>query len=285
MNKLAIIGGSGLYKIDDLDIIAEHKIDTPFGTPSAPVVEGKFTGAEDSILFLPRHGLGHAFTPSEINYRANIWALKSLGARKIIGFSAIGSLRKEIKPGDIALISQYFDHTRGLREYSFFGSGVIAHVSTARPACPALTDDILSAAKEVGIEMHTDKAYGCVEGPRLGTQIESHFLRGAGCDVVGMTNVPEAFLAREAQMGYCTIGIATDYDCWLDDPDQHAQADEMLQLYFANIDRVKTLVRALATKPLSQTPDWITTALTHSIITPPDTINDENKTWLSILQK
>ncbi len=284
MEHLGIIGGTGLYKIGDLEIVKEHDIDTPFGKPSAPIVEGKFKNS-DPLFFLPRHGINHSLLPSEVNYRANIFALKSLGGRRVVSVSATGSLRKEIKPGDMTLVNQYFDHTRGKRDSTFFGRGVVAHISTAQPACPALSDDILTAASEAGLNLHSEKTYACVEGPRLGTRAESLFLRQSGCDVVGMTNLPEAFLAREAQMAYCTVAIATDYDCWLDDPDQHAQADEIMTLYFANIEKVKSLVRALAAVKESPTPEWIKGCLKHSLITPPDQIPEEHKQWLNILQK
>lgn len=284
VNHLGIIGGTGLYKIDDLEIINEHDVDTPFGKPSAPVIEGKFSDAAP-LFFLPRHGLGHSLLPSEVNYRANIFALKSLGVRRVVSVSATGSLREEIKPGDMALMNQYFDHTKGKREASFFGRGIVAHISTAQPACPALSGDIMAAAKQAVLTLHTAKTYACVEGPRLGTRAESLFLRQAGCDVVGMTNLPEAFLAREAQMAYCTIAIATDYDCWLEDPAQHAQADEIMKLYFANIEKVKSLVRALASVQSSPTPEWISDCLKYSIITPIDKIPKEQEEWLTILRR
>ena len=235
MSKLAIIGGTELYQVDALTIINEHDVATPFGIPSAPIIEGRFGQAKSTFLFLPRHGRSHEYLPSEVNYRANIFALKRLGARRVLSVSATGSLNQNITPGSLALVDQYFDHTRGQRPYSFFGDGVIAHISTARPACPALTHDVFSAARAQGLDMHTGMTYACVEGPRLGTRIESLFLRNIGCDLVGMTNVPEAFLAREAQMAYCTLAIATDYDCWLEDPNQHAQADEIIKLYKNNI--------------------------------------------------
>ena len=281
---LGIIGGTGLYQVDGLTVIKQHNIDTPFGPPSAPITEGAF-GDGRRLCFLPRHGESHGFIPSEINYRANIWALKSIGVRRVVSVSATGSLRQEIKPGDMVLVSQYFDHTRGLRDYSFFGRGVVAHVSTARPSCPALSEDIVKAAQNSKLALHENKTYACVEGPRLGTAAESHFLRSANCDIVGMTNVPEAFLAREAQMAYATLGIATDYDCWLDDPDQHVNASDIIKLYMENIDKVKTLIRNLAALEPTKTPGWITDALSQSIITPHDKIPSQHLDWLSVLLK
>jgi len=280
---LGIIGGSGLYALDELDIIATHDIDTPFGKPSAPITEGKI--GENSALFLPRHGKNHEFLPSEVNFRANIWALKKRGARTILSVSASGSLQEEIPPGDMVLCDQYFDHTRGLRAYSFFGEGLTGHISTARPACPALTDDVFNAAKEIGITLHRDKTYACVEGPRLGTKAESLFLRGpAGCDVVGMTNVPEVFLAREAQMGYVTLAIATDYDCWHEDPDEHVNMEAVFEVYYENIGKVKKLIVKLLETGISETPDFIRTALEGSIITPDERLTQAQKDWLAVLR-
>lgn len=280
---LAIIGGSGLYALDDLEIVAEHNIDTPFGKPSAPVVEGKAFGT--SVLFLPRHGRNHEFLPSEVNFRANIYALKKLGATTVLSISASGSLKEEIKPGDLALASQYFDHTRGFRKNSFFGEGVTAHISTAEPTCPVLAQDVLNTAKSLGIPMHSEKTYACVEGPRLGTKAESFFLRGAaGCDIVGMTNVPEAFLAREAQMGYVTLAIATDYDCWHDDPDAHVNVEAVFEVYYENIGKIKTLISKLLETGISETPEKIRTALNGAVMTPEERLSAEQKEFLSVLR-
>ncbi|PCI55877.1 MAG: 5'-methylthioadenosine phosphorylase [Alphaproteobacteria bacterium] len=280
---LAIIGGSGLYALDELDVVAEHDIDTPFGKPSAPIIEGKAFGS--SVLFLPRHGRNHEFLPSEVNYRANIYALKKLGATTVLSISASGSLQEEIAPGDLALASQYFDHTRGKREASFFGGGVTAHISTAAPTCPALAADILKAAKNTDLNLHSDKTYACVEGPRLGTKAESNFLRGAaGCDIVGMTNVPEAFLAREAQMGYVTLAIATDYDCWREDPDEHVSVEAVFAVYFENIGKIKQLILKVLENGISETPSNIRTALNGAVMTPDERLNDAQKEWLSVLR-
>ncbi len=280
---LAIIGGSGLYGLDELDIIKTHDTDTPFGEPSAPIVEGKAYGTK--ALFLPRHGLNHELLPHEVNYRANIYALKKLGARTVLSISACGSLQEEIKPGDMALVSQYFDHTRGKRVASFFGNGVSAHISTAMPTCPVLSSDVLRAGKDTGLELHTDKTYACVEGPRLGTKAESLFLRGsAGCDVVGMTNVPEAFLAREAQMGYVTLAIATDYDCWRDSPDEHVSVEAVFAVYNENIGKVKKLVLKLLENGISETPETIRGALSGAVMTPDKALSTVQREWLEVLR-
>ncbi len=280
---LAIIGGSGLYALDELDVVAEHDIDTPFGKPSAPIIEGKAFGS--SVLFLPRHGKNHEFLPSEVNYRANIYALKKLGGRTILSISASGSLQEEIAPGDMVLASQYFDHTRGKRESSFFGGGVTAHISTAAPTCPVLAQDILKSANDLSIKLHSDKIYACVEGPRLGTKAESNFLRSAvKADIVGMTNVPESFLAREAQMGYVTLAIATDYDCWREDPDEHVSVEAVFAVYYENIGKIKKIILKLLENGISTTPDNIRSALNGAVMTPEERLSDEQKQWLNTLK-
>ena len=281
---LAIIGGSGLYELDGLRIEHEHRITTPFGDPSSAIVQGNFQG--QAVLFLARHGTNHTFLPSEVNYRANIFALKLLGARRVVGISASGSLRQELKPGDLALVAQYFDHTRGQRAYSFFGQAVVAHVSTAFPACPNLSADIAQAAARCGLPIHRDKTYGCVEGPRLGTRAESFFLRDAArCDLVGMTNVPEAFLAREAQLGYCAICLITDYDCWTDDPAEHVSVDAFLAMYQGATAKAQRLVGELLQQPFSETPPDIRQALAGAVLTPDEALTATQRGWLDVLRQ
>lgn len=281
---LAIIGGSGLYELDGLEVVQEHRLSTPFGDPSGPVVQGNFHG--QGVLFLARHGINHQYLPSEVNYRANVFALKQLGARRLVGISAAGSLQQDVKPGDLALAAQYFDHTRGKREYSFFGNGVAAHVSTAYPACSSLSRDIVHAAKRCAQLLHAEKTYGCVEGPRLGTRAESFFLRdAAGCDLVGMTNVPEAFLAREAQLAYCTICLVTDYDCWMDDPTQHVSVDAFLSTYQDATKRAKALIAELLQQPFSQTSDEIRHSLAGAVLTPDEALTNSQRSWLSVLRQ
>ena len=280
---LAVIGGSGLYALDGLEIKKEHDIDTPFGKPSAPIIEGHYEGQK--ILFLARHGAGHKFLPHEVNYRANIFSLKKLGARRIFGVSAAGSLREELKPGDVAISSQYFDHTRGNRNYTFFGNGIAGHVSTAHPTCPALSQDIQAAAKRINQPLHTNKTYGCVEGPRLGTQAESFFLRDqANCDLVGMTNVPETFLAREAQLAYCTLCLITDYDCWMEDPNMHVSVDKFFEIYGSALEKAKSILTELLKQPYTETPKEIRSALQAAILTPYEAISNEQKEWLNVLR-
>ena len=280
---LAIIGGSGLYQLDGLEVEEQHQLTTPFGVPSSAIVQGDYRGQR--VLFLARHGFNHQYLPSEVNYRANIFALKTLGARRVVGVSAAGSLRQELEPGQLALASQYFDHTRGKRDYSFFGGGVAAHVSTANPACPSLSADIAKAAQRIGETLHTGKTYGCVEGPRLGTRAESFFLRdSANCDLVGMTNVPEAFLAREAQMAYCASCVVTDYDCWMDDPSQHVSVDLFLATFQNATDKAKNVIAEMLQQPSSETPADIRQALTGAVMTPDEALSEQQLDWLRVLR-
>ncbi len=280
---LGVIGGSGLYELDGLEVQQEHDLDTPFGKPSSTIIQGQYNG--QSILFLARHGFGHQFLPHEVNYRANIFALKKLGARRIFGVSASGSLREELKPGDLALVSQYFDYTRGKRAHTFFGEGIAAHVSTAQPACTALSDDIVLAAARLNQDLHVDKTYACVEGPRLGTRAESFFLRDAAkCDLVGMTNVPEAFLAREAQIAYATVCLVTDYDCWMDDPAQHVSVEKFFEVYGGAVEKAKALLGELLKEPFSETPGDVRGSLKMSVLTPDEAFTPEQKEWMGVLR-
>ncbi|MEM7071503.1 MAG: MTAP family purine nucleoside phosphorylase [Pseudomonadota bacterium] len=280
---LAIIGGSGLYELDGLEKNTQHNLDTPFGQPSSPIFEGVYEGQK--VFFLARHGLHHQFLPHEINYRANIFSLKKLGVRQIFSLSAAGSLNEKIKPGGIATVSQYFDHTRGKRVSTFFGNGVAAHISTAYPTCNILRSDIEAASKRAGLNIFQSACYACVEGPRLGTRAESFFLRDqAKCDLVGMTNIPEAFLAREAQMAYCTLALITDYDCWMDDPKQHVSVELFLKTYAGTLEKAKSILAQLLKTPLSPTPREISHALESAILTPFDQLTNQQKEWLDILR-
>jgi len=277
---LGVIGGTGLYKIDRFKVLKKQAVETPYGAPSAEIAIGEVEGK--SVAFLPRHGENHERIPSEINFRANIWALKSVGVRKIVSVSAVGSLREEIRPGDLVLPEQYIDFTRGQRAGTFFGEGIVAHVSTARPACAILQRDIQGCSEE---KIHRGKTYACVEGPRLGTRAESLFLRQAGCDVVGMTNIPEVFLAREAQLCYATIAIATDYDCWLEDPSQHATVDKVIELYGKNLGKVQALVAGLLSAPAHAEACECRRALEGALMTKESSLNEAQKKRLAFLRE
>jgi 5'-methylthioadenosine phosphorylase len=278
---IGIIGGTGLYQMDDLQEAQTREVSTPFGGPSSPLILGRLQG--QPIAFLARHGIGHALLPSEINFRANIWALKSVGVRTIISISAVGSLREEIRPGNLALVSQYLDFTKGVRVPTFFGSGVVAHVSTAHPTCRVTTDLIAGAADSLGMSIHQNKTYACVEGPRLGTQAESFCLRSAGADLVGMTNVPEVFLAAEAQLGYCTIALATDFDCWLEDPLQHVTAERAMALFRENLTCVQSLLKRAAGKYVGDESRPCRHRLRSAVLTPRERMTAEQRALVDFL--
>ena len=278
---IGIIGGTGLYRMEGLEVTRSTEIDTPFGRPSGPVMLGRLAGRD--IAFLPRHGLHHDLLPTEINFRANIWALKTAGVRTIIGVSAVGSLRQEIRPGDLALPSQYLDFTKGLRAASFFGKGLAAHVSTAHPTCAHTAALIGRVADSLGQPIHRDKTYACVEGPRLGTRAESFWLRGAGADLVGMTNVPEAFLALEAQVGYCVITVATDYDCWLDDTSQHVSAEQVIGQFKESLGRVQKLIAGAVAQYVEDESRPCRQALKAAVVTPRGQMTAEQREMLDFL--
>ena len=208
---MAVIGGSGLYQMTGLENPREYDLDTPFGKPSAPVMAGELAG--QTVLFLARHGIGHHISPSEINYRANIYALKLLGVERIVSISACGSLREDYAPGDIVIPDQLFDFTRG-RERSFFGNGLVVHVGVADPYCPGLSKQLFQAVQPTSARLHQGGAFIVIEGPRFSTKAESNTYRTWGMSIIGMTACPEAFLAREAEMCYATMAHVTDYDVW-----------------------------------------------------------------------
>ena len=237
---LGIIGGSGFYNIE-LTNVEKIGVKTPFGTPSAVLQVGHH--GKEKVAFLPRHGDKHQLLPSEINYRANIWALKSIGVRRVISVSAVGSLQQDIEPGNLVLPSQYIDWTRGNRERTFFGNGTVAHIASAEPTCNALRSHIALICDHYKIKIHQDTTYLCIEGPRFSTRAESLLFKSFGADLVGMTNVPEVFLAQEAQLCYCTIGIVTDYDSWLDDKEQHVTVANAMGLYKENLFKVKKILQ------------------------------------------
>jgi 5'-methylthioadenosine phosphorylase len=280
---LAIIGGTGLYALDALRVSERIEAQTPFGAASGPISKGRL--GEHDVLFLSRHGDGHRLLPHEVNYRANIYALKRAGATQVLCFSAVGSLAEHLAPGDLAVPSQYFDWTKGGRERTFFGQGVAAHVSTAEPVSANLVDWIAEAARGMSVTLHRDVTYGCVEGPRLGTRAESLFLRQAGCHLVGMTNVPEVFLAREAQFCYATIGIVTDYDCWMDDPARHVTVSAIFELYRASLGKATALLDALLARPLPAEEPFIRNALAQSMMTPDSALTAGQREWLEVLRR
>lgn len=241
-NILGIIGGSGLYQMDGFEDLKEISADTPFGKPSDNIVTGNLNGKK--LAFLPRHGKGHRITPSEINYAANIYAMKALGVKKIISVSAVGSLRSEIKPGDMVIADQFVDLTKNRRN-TFFGGGIVAHTSMAEPVCPYLKSLVSESCKALGITRHKSGTYVCIEGPQFSTRAESFFYKNCGFDVIGMTNATEAKLAREAGLCYSTIAMSTDYDCWHEE-EENVNADMILKILLDNAEKAKSIIKKAA---------------------------------------
>ena len=210
--KIGVIGGSGLYAMEGIEQKRWVTVTTPFGKPSDQILTGKLAGRD--VAFLPRHGRGHRILPSELNHRANIYALKKIGVTRILSVSAVGSLKEEYKPTDIVVIDQFFDRTKRSRDFTFFGEGVVAHVSFADPICRSLQQSLVNCGRQAGATVHDGGTYVNMEGPAFSTRAESHFHRRQGWDVIGMTNYGEARCAREAELCYATLAMVTDYDCW-----------------------------------------------------------------------
>lgn len=265
---IAVIGGSGLYAIDGLEQVREHHVDTPFGAPSDAIIEGTLAGVR--MLFLPRHGRGHRFNPSEINYRANLWALRHLGATDVVSVSAVGSMREDLPPGTIVLVDSFIDRTVG-RPRTFFEGGVVAHVQFADPISARTADAVAAAAERAGIPIVRGGAYVCIEGPQFSTRAESALYRTwPGVAVIGMTNMPEARLAREAELAYCTMALVTDYDCWHEGHDD-VSVEAVIAVMKQNVASARAVIRALADVPPSA-PCASHTALQHAIMTSPELI-------------
>jgi 5'-methylthioadenosine phosphorylase len=266
---VGIIGGSGLYDIDGLTNTRWEKVFSPFGAPSDEVLVGELGGLK--LCFLPRHGRGHRIPPSELNFRANIDVLKRLGCTEILSLSACGSFKQELAPGTFVIVDQFIDRTFA-RVKSFFGTGLVAHVGFGDPVCKRLGDALYDGAKSLGIDVVRGGTYLTMEGPQFSTKAESNMYRAWGCDVVGMTNMPEAKLAREAEMCYATIAMITDYDCWHPDHD-HVTVDAIIQVLTTNADKGRSLVKDVAPRLAgrqSKCPFGCHTALDTAIITAPD---------------
>ena len=266
---LGIIGGSGVYDIDGLTNTRWEKIDSSFGEPSDELLFGELNGQK--IVFLPRHGRGHRIPPSGINFRANIDALKRAGVTDVISVSAVGSLKKELKPGMLVIIDQFIDRTFA-RNKSFFETGLVAHVSMAHPVCSRLGNHLELAAKNSDIEVVRGGTYLVMEGPQFSSVAESELYRSWNCDVIGMTNMPEAKLAREAEMCYATVAMVTDYDCWHSDHD-NVTVDAIIKVLFANADNARSLIKNVAPNVDTDTYGMTCTcktALDNAIITSPE---------------
>jgi 5'-methylthioadenosine phosphorylase len=264
---LGVIGGSGLYDVPGLTG-TWRTVHTPWGEPSDQLLDARIDGQR--VVFLPRHGRGHRVTPSSINYRANIDALKRLGVTDVLSVSAVGSLREAHPPGHFVVVDQYIDRTFA-REKTFFGTGCVAHVSVADPVCPRLSGLAAQAARAAGADVSEGGTYLVMEGPQFSTRAESHLYRSWGCAVIGMTNMPEAKLAREAELPYASVAMVTDFDCWHDDHDA-VEVTAILDVMHANAAKAKALVAGLARllKDQPRTPSPIDTCLDYAVITPPD---------------
>ena len=277
--SIGIIGGSGLYQMSGLTDTHEVAVDTPFGTPSDNFIIGTLEGKR--VAFLARHGRGHRILPSELNFRANIFAMKMLGVEKIISASAVGSLREEHRPLDIVLPDQFFDRTRG-RISTFFGEGLVVHVSFAHPVCPYLGDQLMAASAQSGVPVKRGGTYLCMEGPAFSTVAESNVYRSWGMDIIGMTNLQEAKLAREAEICYATVALVTDYDCWHPDHDA-VTVDQVIAVLNQNSENGQELIRTAVRVLDHQRPCKCGTALRSAILTEKTKIPAEIKEKLALL--
>ncbi len=261
---VGVIGGSGLYEIEGLTELKEERLETPFGEPSDLFVTGVLHDVR--MVFLPRHGRGHRLLPSEVPYRANIYGMKKLGVERIISISAVGSMQEAIVPGHIVIPDQFFDRTSGQRKSTFFGEGVVAHVQFADPVCPDLSHVLADAADQVGATVHRGGTYVCIEGPNFSTRAESTIFRSWGVDVIGMTNLPEARLAREAEICYATVALATDYDCWHDSHDD-VSVEAVLAVIRQNVATAKNIIRQAVDRFAAQRSCGCGSALQYAIMT------------------
>jgi len=265
---LGIVGGSGVYDIESLGNKRWVRVDSPFGTVSDELLFGELDGQR--LVFLPRHGRGHRIPPSEINYRANIDAFKRAGVTDLISVSAVGSLREDLRPGMFVIVDQFIDRTFA-REKSFFGTGLVAHVSMAHPVCRRLGDHIEAATRSAGIEAVRGGTYLVMEGPQFSSLAESELYRSWKCDVIGMTNMPEAKLAREAELCYASVAMVTDFDCWHPDHD-HVTVDAIVKVLLANADKARSMVKTVAPRLLADSAAASCAcrcALEHALITAP----------------
>lgn len=275
---LAVIGGSGLYAMPGLEDVYELDSDTPYGKTSAPIVVGSLEGQH--VAFLARHGIGHHISPSEVPYRANIYALKALGVERIVSVSACGSLREDYAPGDIVVPDQVFDMTRG-RARSFFGEGLVAHISIADPFCSDLSRCVYQAVQSTGGKVHQGGAFIIIEGPRFSTKAESHTYRSWGMSIIGMTTAPEVFLAREAEICYAMMAHVTDYDVW-HTSEQSVTVEMVIEILHRNTELAQEAVRLLVKELPSERSCSCPFALATALITQPDKIPAETRQRLAI---
>jgi 5'-methylthioadenosine phosphorylase len=260
---VGVIGGSGLYRMEGLEKVREVRVSTPFGPPSDSYVKGNLNGTE--VIFLPRHGRGHRILPTEVNFRANIFGMKKLGVERIISVSAVGSLQEEIAPGHVVIPDQFIDRTTQ-RPSTFFGKGIVAHVSLADPFCPVLSETLSRAAREDGAKVHPKGTYLCMEGPQFSTRAESRLYRSWGAAVIGMTNLQEAKLAREAEICFTTMALATDYDCW-NEAAGDVEIEHVLTVLTQNVDLAQRIIRRVLSRLPAERSCGCPSALKDAIIT------------------
>ena len=277
--EIGIIGGSGLYSMPGFEAHEEVRVETPFGEPSDAYIVGTLEGRE--VAFLARHGRGHRLSPSELNFRANIFGMKKLGVERILSLSAVGSMKIEHAPLDFIIPDQFFDRTRG-RVSTFFGGGIVAHISFADPICPQLSSAVHQYAKEVGVNSKLGGTYLCMEGPAFSTRAESNIYRTWGMDVIGMTNLQEAKLAREAEICYVTIAMVTDYDCWHEEHDA-VTVEQIINNLTKNAENACKLVRQTVQKLATARTCKCGSALKHAILTDRKAISQEAKDKLGLL--
>ena len=276
---VGVIGGSGLYEIRGLESVREVELSTPFGAPSDAYVTGVLGGVK--MAFLPRHGRGHRILPTEINFRANVWGMKKLGVTRIVSISAVGSMREDIAPGDFVVVDQFFDRTRH-RHDTFFGGGVVAHVMFADPVCPEVRRALVETGRSLGLRMHDGGTYVNMEGPQFSTRAESRIYRTWGVDVIGMTNLQEARLAREAEICYATVAMSTDYDCW-HESHEDVTVEAILAVMARNVDNARRLVAATTPRISGTRSCACGSALATAILTAPDRISAEARERLDLL--
>ena len=278
--RIGIIGGSGLYAIEGLEKTEEITMNTPFGSPSDNYIVGELDGIK--VAFLPRHGIGHRILPDELNFRANIYGFKRIGVELIISVSAVGSMKEEIEPLHMVLPDQFFDRTRK-RIDTFFGGGIAAHVGFSQPICPQLRSVLHKKIKELGFPVHNGGTYLCIEGPQFSTKAESHIYRSWNIDVIGMTNLQEAKLAREAEICYATIALVTDYDCWKEDEDD-LSIEMIIDNLTKNTEKVKKVIRKTIPEIITMERSCLCCcALQNAIITQEDMIPDKVKKGLDVI--
>ncbi len=279
MKTVGVIGGSGLYEMDGLTDVEFISVDTPWGKPSDQLVVGSLV--DTRMVFLSRHGKGHRIMPSEINYRANIYAMKKLGVDWLISSSAVGSMKEAISPGHVVIPLQFYDNTKK-RESTFFSGGIAAHVSMADPVCAVLSEDLRRTSEQLGATVHFGGTYMCMEGPQFSSRAESGIYRKWGVDVIGMTNATEAKLAREAEICYASLSMPTDYDCW-HEGHEDVTVDSLIETLHKNVDLSKSIIRQVVPLISEKRKCLCECALENAIITSKETISEEVKSRLGIL--